>query len=183
MVRHSNIFCRTFIRNVRLSDRSDEFRHHCKGRHFDTKWLEVFSVVKLSVFVLLWRGREKFWSDSLDVWGLSKERHRDIRRWGVSSVVTFAVLCFCRGREEFWRGGLDVGRLLGTPLWYQTFDSYFCFGFAEEGKSFGEIALMSEESVRNATVISDDETDLLVISRELFNRSMKVRSDCLIVAP
>ena len=28
LVRHSNIFCRTFIRNVRLSDRSDEFRHH-----------------------------------------------------------------------------------------------------------------------------------------------------------
>ena len=28
LVRHSNIFCQTFIRNVRLSDRSDEFRHH-----------------------------------------------------------------------------------------------------------------------------------------------------------
>ena len=33
---------------------------------------------------------------------------------------------------------------------------------------------MSEDSVRNATVIADEETDLLVISRELFNRSMKV---------
>lgn len=44
----------------------------------------------------------------------------------------------------------------------------------EEGKSFGELALMSEDSVRNATVIADEETDLLVISRELFNRSMKV---------
>ena len=28
LVRHSNIFCRTFIENVRLSDRSDEFRQH-----------------------------------------------------------------------------------------------------------------------------------------------------------
>ena len=28
-VRHSNIFCRTFMKNVRLSDRSDEFRQHC----------------------------------------------------------------------------------------------------------------------------------------------------------
>ena len=28
LILHSNIFCRTFIRNVRLSDRSDEFRHH-----------------------------------------------------------------------------------------------------------------------------------------------------------
>lgn len=46
----------------------------------------------------------------------------------------------------------------------------------EEGKSFGEVALMSEDSVRNATVIADEETDLLVISRELFNRSMKVHA-------
>ena len=36
LVRHSNIFCRTFIRNVRLSDRSDEFRHHCHLRHLLT---------------------------------------------------------------------------------------------------------------------------------------------------
>lgn len=35
---------------------------------------------------------------------------------------------------------------------------------------------MSEDSVRNATVIADEETDLLVISRELFNRSMKVEA-------
>jgi CRP-like cAMP-binding protein len=50
----------------------------------------------------------------------------------------------------------------------------FKYFLAEEGKSFGELALMSEDSVRNATVIADEETDLLVISRELFNRSMKV---------
>ena len=28
LVRHSNIFCQTSIKNVRLSDRSDEFRQH-----------------------------------------------------------------------------------------------------------------------------------------------------------
>lgn len=33
---------------------------------------------------------------------------------------------------------------------------------------------MSEDAVRNATVITDEDTDLLVVSRELFNRSMKV---------
>ena len=44
----------------------------------------------------------------------------------------------------------------------------------DSGKSFGEIALISEDSVRNATVIADEETDLLVIHRDLFNRSMKV---------
>lgn len=55
----------------------------------------------------------------------------------------------------------------------------FLLLFIEEGKSFGEVALMSEDSVRNATVIADEETDLLVISRELFNRSMKVRASVL----
>ena len=29
LVLHSNIFCRTFIKNVWLSDRSDKFRQHC----------------------------------------------------------------------------------------------------------------------------------------------------------
>lgn len=44
----------------------------------------------------------------------------------------------------------------------------------EAGKSFGEVALIRDDSVRNATVIADEDTDLLVISRDLFNRSMKV---------
>lgn len=47
----------------------------------------------------------------------------------------------------------------------------------EAGKSFGEVALMSEDSVRNATVIADEDTDLLVVSRELFNRSMKAKQE------
>ncbi|XP_071161966.1 uncharacterized protein [Mytilus edulis] len=47
----------------------------------------------------------------------------------------------------------------------------------EAGKSFGEVALMSEDAVRNATVIADEETDLLVVSRELFNRSMKAKQE------
>lgn len=42
---------------------------------------------------------------------------------------------------------------------------------------------MSEDSVRNATVIADEETDLLVISRELFNRSMKVRASVFCLLP
>ncbi|XP_033735728.1 uncharacterized protein LOC117324159 isoform X2 [Pecten maximus] len=47
----------------------------------------------------------------------------------------------------------------------------------EGGKSFGEVALMSEDSVRNATIIADEDTDLLVISRELFNRSIKAKQE------
>ena len=47
--------------------------------------------------------------------------------------------------------------------------------YSEAGKSFGEIALISEDAVRNASIISDDETDMLVIDRELFNSTLKVR--------
>lgn len=46
--------------------------------------------------------------------------------------------------------------------------------FSAAGKSFGEIALISEDSVRNASIIADEETDLLVINRELFNSTLKV---------
>ena len=51
----------------------------------------------------------------------------------------------------------------------------------DAGKSFGEIALISEDSVRNATVIADEETDLMVIHRDLFNRSMKVRGLFMVI--
>jgi CRP-like cAMP-binding protein len=47
--------------------------------------------------------------------------------------------------------------------------------FSDAGKSFGEIALMSKDAVRNASIVADDPTDLLVVSRLLFNRSLKVR--------
>ncbi|XP_067682167.1 uncharacterized protein [Haliotis asinina] len=47
----------------------------------------------------------------------------------------------------------------------------------DAGKSFGEIALISEDAVRNATIITDYETDLLVISRDLFNRSIKAKQE------
>ncbi|XP_074662528.1 uncharacterized protein LOC141915039 [Tubulanus polymorphus] len=45
----------------------------------------------------------------------------------------------------------------------------------EPGKSFGEIALMSPDNVRNASIIADEETDLMSVSRELFNRSLKAK--------
>ncbi|PAA49297.1 hypothetical protein BOX15_Mlig008081g3 [Macrostomum lignano] len=47
----------------------------------------------------------------------------------------------------------------------------------DAGKCFGEIALMTEESVRNASIIADEETDLLVISRDLFNRAFKSQQE------
>ena len=42
------------------------------------------------------------------------------------------------------------------------------------GRAFGELALMSEDSARNASIVADEDTDLLTINRDLFNRSLKV---------
>lgn len=44
------------------------------------------------------------------------------------------------------------------------------------GKCFGEFALLSEKNTRNASVIAEEDSELLVISRNLFNKSLKVRS-------
>nr|KAG5702119.1 hypothetical protein BaRGS_010385 [Batillaria attramentaria] len=48
--------------------------------------------------------------------------------------------------------------------------------YYEAGKSFGEIALMSEDAKRNATIIADTDTDLLIIDRALFNRCVKTQN-------
>ncbi|XP_064599688.1 uncharacterized protein LOC135466215 [Liolophura sinensis] len=47
----------------------------------------------------------------------------------------------------------------------------------EPGKRFGEMALMAEDEVRNATVIADQMTDLLVIGKDLFNRTLRVNEE------
>ncbi|XP_052784819.1 uncharacterized protein LOC128220453 isoform X2 [Mya arenaria] len=44
---------------------------------------------------------------------------------------------------------------------------------AGEGKSFGEVALLKEDCIRTATVVADNETDLVVIDRALYNRSVR----------
>ncbi|XP_033647976.1 uncharacterized protein LOC117307355 [Asterias rubens] len=41
------------------------------------------------------------------------------------------------------------------------------------GKSFGELALVQTNLVRNASVIADQQTDLIVVNRDLYNRSLK----------
>lgn len=40
------------------------------------------------------------------------------------------------------------------------------------GKSFGELALIHPESTRNATIIANDPCDLLVVSRNLYNKTL-----------
>ncbi|CAD5111806.1 DgyrCDS1079 [Dimorphilus gyrociliatus] len=43
----------------------------------------------------------------------------------------------------------------------------------DAGKSFGELALINEDSSRNATVITDETCDFLVVDRSLYERTLK----------
>ena len=42
------------------------------------------------------------------------------------------------------------------------------------GASFGELALIQENSIRNASIITDVPCNFMVIDRGLYNRSLKV---------
>ncbi|XP_059170872.1 uncharacterized protein LOC131952283 isoform X2 [Physella acuta] len=46
-------------------------------------------------------------------------------------------------------------------------------GKIDAGKSFGELALINADCVRNATIIADESTDLLSVDRDLYNRSLR----------
>ena len=41
-----------------------------------------------------------------------------------------------------------------------------------EGKTFGELALVSDDCVRNSSCVADEPTDLIIVPRQLYNRSM-----------
>jgi hypothetical protein len=41
------------------------------------------------------------------------------------------------------------------------------------GFPFGEVALVSDDAVRTATIIAEEETDLLVVDRALYNRAVR----------
>jgi len=51
------------------------------------------------------------------------------------------------------------------------------------GQSFGELALLGDDNKhrRNASVIADDDTDLLVIERDLFEETLKVSSSNVLI--
>ncbi|XP_050411269.1 uncharacterized protein LOC126825617 isoform X1 [Patella vulgata] len=46
-------------------------------------------------------------------------------------------------------------------------------GVIEAGKSFGELALINNDCVRNASIISTEVCDLLVVRKDLYNRSLR----------
>ena len=46
--------------------------------------------------------------------------------------------------------------------------------YIEAGDSFGEVALIKRDAYRNATIIADEDCDLMVIGEDLYDRSLKV---------
>ncbi|KAL3312127.1 hypothetical protein Ciccas_009289 [Cichlidogyrus casuarinus] len=46
-------------------------------------------------------------------------------------------------------------------------------GSIPAGRSFGELALINDDCIRNASIISDEICDLVVVDRELYDRSLK----------
>lgn len=45
--------------------------------------------------------------------------------------------------------------------------------YSGAGDPFGEVALVSEDCVRTASIIAEDTTDLVVVDRALYNRSVR----------
>jgi hypothetical protein len=43
---------------------------------------------------------------------------------------------------------------------------------AGDGTAFGEQALINEDCIRTASIVTEEPTDLIVINRELYNRSI-----------
>ncbi|XP_064601097.1 uncharacterized protein LOC135467261 [Liolophura sinensis] len=64
----------------------------------------------------------------------------------------------------------EEGGLEKKKLDLSKFGNYI--GKIEAGKSFGELALINKDCVRNASIITDVSTDLLVVDRTLYNRSL-----------
>jgi hypothetical protein len=56
---------------------------------------------------------------------------------------------------------------------FDLLSDYFCTNLTDEGQAFGEVALIKEDCVRTASVVTDDNTDLMVVDRALYNRSVR----------
>ena len=63
----------------------------------------------------------------------------------------------------------DMGAVRGAQERVAYFGNEL--GNLKSGKSFGEMVLMSDKKDRNATVIADEMTELIVIDEELFKRA------------
>ena len=61
--------------------------------------------------------------------------------------------------------------LLLLLLWYYEYDAYI--KYTEPGEAFGEVALLTDDGTRSASIITDQPTDLIVIDRALYSRCVK----------
>ena len=53
-------------------------------------------------------------------------------------------------------------------------NSHSVCGCAEPGAAFGEVALLTDNGTRSASIIADEPTDLIVIDRALYSRCVQV---------
>ncbi|XP_048730668.1 uncharacterized protein LOC125647883 isoform X2 [Ostrea edulis] len=56
------------------------------------------------------------------------------------------------------------------PLDRSIYGNYV--GKIDAGRSFGELALINADCIRNATIIADEKTDLVIVNRDLYKRSL-----------
>ncbi|KAH3887827.1 hypothetical protein DPMN_011849 [Dreissena polymorpha] len=66
---------------------------------------------------------------------------------------------------------IDTSGQNGKELDRSIFGNFV--GTIPAGRSFGELALINADCVRNASIIADETTDLIVVNRDLYNRSLK----------
>ena len=48
------------------------------------------------------------------------------------------------------------------------------FAVSADGRAFGELALLSEDCIRTASIIADEATDLIIVNKDLYVRSMEL---------
>lgn len=65
--------------------------------------------------------------------------------------------------------GSHTGRR-NKPLDRSLYGNYV--GKIDAGRSFGELALINADCIRNATIIADEKTDLVIVNRDLYKRSL-----------
>ena len=75
---------------------------------------------------------------------------------------------------SFYKQGLDASISWLTLVYFAGKIELHLKTFydAVEGQTFGEIALINPDCIRTASVVADEETDLVVIDRDLYNRSV-----------
>lgn len=134
---------------------------------------------KISIYVLNKKSEEGDETVPLDQIGTLNEKGQLDR-----SKLGIFVTHLGKDRKSTWMIVKWLWRFQMKKLYYVDFgkDMYFGFFFLMQwilldysgtGVPFGDVALMSEDCVRTATIIAEEVTDLLVVDRALYNRAVK----------